>query len=38
MKRLGKLTEIASVVLFLCSEDASYLTGTVVPIDGGKLL
>ena len=37
MKRLGKLEEIASVVLFLCSKDASYLTGTVIPIDGGKL-
>lgn len=37
MKRLGRLGEIASVVVFLCSEDAAYLTGTVIPIDGGKL-
>lgn len=37
MKRLGKLAEIASVVVFLCSDDASYLTGTIIPIDGGKL-
>ena len=37
LKRLGKLSEVASVVLFLCSDDASYLTGTVVPIDGGRL-
>ena len=37
MKRLGKWEEIASVVLFLCSKDASYLTGTVITIDGGML-
>ena len=37
MKRLGKLEEIASVVLFLCGKDASYLTGTVITIDGGML-
>ena len=37
MKRLGQLAEVASVVLFLCSNEASYLTGTVVPIDGGRL-
>ena len=37
LKRLGKLSEVASVVLFLCSDEASYLTGTIVPIDGGRL-
>ncbi|XP_062509271.1 levodione reductase-like [Corticium candelabrum] len=37
MKRLGRLDEIASVVAFLFSDDASYLTGTVIPIDGGRL-
>lgn len=37
LKRLGKLSEVASVVTFLCSDDASYLTGIVIPIDGGKL-
>ena len=37
MKRLGKLSEVASVVTFLSSEDASYLTGTIIPIDGGRI-
>lgn len=36
MKRLGKMSEVASVVTFLCSDDASYLTGITVPIDGGR--
>ena len=37
LRRLGKLSEVASVVMFLCSDEASYLTGTVIPIDGGRL-
>ena len=37
MGRLGSLDEVASVVIFLCSEDASYITGVVLPIDGGRL-
>lgn len=37
LKRLGRLDEIASVVAFLFSDDASYLTGTIIPIDGGRL-
>ena len=37
MGRLGTLEEVASVVTFLCSEDASYITGVVLPIDGGRL-
>ena len=37
LKRLGQLSEVASVVVFLCSDEASYLTGTIIPIDGGRL-
>jgi NAD(P)-dependent dehydrogenase (short-subunit alcohol dehydrogenase family) len=33
--RIGKPEEIAAAVLFLCSEHASYITGTTLVIDGG---
>lgn len=33
--RLGKPQEIARAVLFLCSDDASFITGTFLSIDGG---
>lgn len=34
--RIGKPGELAPTVLFLASEGASYITGQVVPIDGGR--
>jgi 3-oxoacyl-[acyl-carrier protein] reductase len=35
--RLGDPAEYGDLVAFLCSERAAYLTGTVIPIDGGLL-
>lgn len=37
MNRFGKTKEIADVVLFLCSEKSSYMTGQILTIDGGML-
>ena len=36
MGRIGQPGEIAPTVLFLASEGASYITGQVIPIDGGR--
>jgi len=35
--RFGKPSEIASVIAFLCSDAASWVTGQTLPVDGGFL-
>ena len=38
MRRLGEPAEVASLVSFLCLPAASYLTGQVICIDGGRTI
>ena len=37
-KRLGKPEEVANVVLFLASDDSSYMNGSIVTVDAGESL
>lgn len=38
MGRIGKPIEIANAALFLASDEASFITGAVLPVDGGYIL
>jgi NAD(P)-dependent dehydrogenase (short-subunit alcohol dehydrogenase family) len=38
LKRLARPSEIAAAIAFLASEDASYVTATVLHVDGGSLV
>lgn len=37
MGRIGEPEEVAKAILFLASDDASFITGAVLPVDGGYL-
>jgi benzoate/toluate 1,2-dioxygenase reductase subunit len=37
LKRYGTLDEQAAAITFLASEEASYITGTILPVAGGDL-
>jgi NAD(P)-dependent dehydrogenase (short-subunit alcohol dehydrogenase family) len=36
-KRMGRAEEQADAILFLASEDASFITGLTIPVDGGQM-
>jgi NAD(P)-dependent dehydrogenase (short-subunit alcohol dehydrogenase family) len=36
MRRTGTAAEVASTVLWLCSRQSSFITGAVIPVDGGQ--
>ena len=35
MGRFGNPEEVVGCVLWLCSDEASFVTGTIIPVDGG---
>ncbi|WP_406290318.1 SDR family NAD(P)-dependent oxidoreductase [Embleya sp. NBC_00896] len=37
MRRIGLPDEVAAAVVWLCSDESSFITGATLPIDGGKL-
>ena len=34
--RIGQPEEVASTIAFLASDDASFMTGLAIPVDGGR--
>jgi len=36
--RIGEPREVSAFVLWLCSQEASFVTGAIIPVDGGMLL
>ena len=37
LRRFGKTSEVVGAVIYLCAQASSYVTGAVIPVDGGYL-
>jgi NAD(P)-dependent dehydrogenase (short-subunit alcohol dehydrogenase family) len=37
MKRVGQPGDVAAMITFLLSDASSWMTGTVIPVDGGMM-
>lgn len=37
LRRFGETSEVAAAITFLCSKDATFITGTDLPVDGGYM-
>jgi NAD(P)-dependent dehydrogenase (short-subunit alcohol dehydrogenase family) len=37
IKRAGRVEEVAAAVVFLCSEESSFVTGAALPVDAGSI-
>lgn len=37
LRRIGQPEEVAEAAVFLASDKASYITNTILPVDGGRL-
>ena len=38
MKRIGEVSDVTNAILFLSSDNASFIHGVTLPVDGGKVL
>jgi NAD(P)-dependent dehydrogenase (short-subunit alcohol dehydrogenase family) len=38
LRRIGTVQEVAKAALFLASEDATYINGVCLPVDGGRTI
>jgi len=37
LKKLGSISDVTALVLFLATEQAKFITGSIIPVDGGQL-